>query len=75
MPFLIQIIISLFMMVLAVLLRPKPKEPKAPDMDSPTAEAGRPIPVVFGSVQLKDNNIIAFGLKKKVKRKARTDKK
>lgn len=75
MPFLVQIVISLFMMVLSMLLRPKPKQPKTPDMESPTAEPGKPIPVVFGSVQIKDPNTIAFGLKQKKKRKAQTNKK
>lgn len=50
--------------VIAYLLTPKPKKVKpeaAKDMDDPTADAGRPIPVVFGTVTVKGLNVLHFG--------------
>jgi hypothetical protein len=61
MPILFQLLISLVFMVLAVLLRPKPKQPKAQDIQPPTADAGKPIPVVFGSTQIMSVNCLYFG--------------
>lgn len=51
---------------LTLLLAPKPKTPKpeaATDLDDPTAEAGRPIPVVFGTITVKGLNLLWFGEK------------
>ena len=48
----------------SILLRPKVKTPKpdaAKDMENPTAEAGRPIPVVFGTITVKGLNVVWFG--------------
>jgi hypothetical protein len=45
-------------------LAPKPPEPKPAslsDVDVPTAEEGRPIPVVFGSVLLRGSNVVWYG--------------
>ena len=61
MPILFQLLVSLVFMVLAVLLRPKPKKPTPQDIQPPTADAGKPIPVVFGSVQIMSPNCIYFG--------------
>lgn len=52
--------------VLGELLRPKPKfgEPRASslgDFQVPTAEEGRPIPVAFGTVNLKGANVLWYG--------------
>ena len=64
--------------VIGELLRPRPKF-GAPspsgigDLRVPTAEAGRPIPVVFGTVKLRAPNVVWYGdlivaaIKKKVK--------
>lgn len=59
---------------LSLLLAPRPKAPKpeaAKDLDDPTAEAGRPIPVVFGTITVKGLNVLWYGDKsfntKKVK--------
>lgn len=49
--------------VLSLLLMPKPKTPKpdaAKDLDDPVAEAGKPIPVVFGTITVKGLNVLAF---------------
>jgi len=63
---LIQFAIALAMAVLSYLLAPKPKQPKpeaAKDLENPTAEAGLPIPVVFGTVTLKSPNCLWYGQK------------
>lgn len=49
---------------ISLLLAPKIKTPKpeaAKDLEDPTAEAGRPIPVVFGTVTVKGLNLLWFG--------------
>ena len=48
---------------LAYMFMPKPKQPKpepAQDMEAPTAEAGRPIPIVFGEGTLKSPNTLYY---------------
>jgi hypothetical protein len=50
--------------VLSVALAPKPKGPTAAAIDDfqfPTAEEGRPIPVVFGTVDITGPNVLWFG--------------
>lgn len=45
-------------------LTPKPPGPKPAsieDVDAPTAEDGRPIPVVFGTVWLGGPNVVWYG--------------
>ena len=60
------LIISLVMMVIAyaiqMILMPRPENNDAVvgDMDIPTAEDGKTIPVVFGTILLKDSNIIDY---------------
>lgn len=57
---------ALVSVALNLLLAPKPKAPKpdaAKDLEDPTAEAGRPIPVVFGTVTVKGLNLLWFGEK------------
>lgn len=59
-------LIGLALNVVAYLLMPKPKASKpaaAQDMDDPVAEAGKPIPVVFGTVTVKGLNVLWFGEK------------
>lgn len=49
------------------LLTPKPKKTKpdaTKDLEDPTAEAGRPIPVVFGTITVKGLNVVWFGDKR-----------
>ncbi len=53
--FFIQLAVGLALNVIGYLLMPKPKQPKPPalkDLEGPTAEAGRPIPVVMGSMTI-----------------------
>jgi predicted phage tail protein len=60
------IIVALVMSVVSYLLTPKPKPNKpaaAQDLENPTAEAGRPVPVVFGTITVKSSNVLWFGEK------------
>lgn len=47
----------------SILLRPKTPSRKSEtqDLENPTAEAGRPIPVVFGTITVKGLNVLWFG--------------
>jgi len=63
-PFLAQIFIAVAIAVIAYALMPKPKVAKpasAQDLESPTAQAGRPVPVPFGRITIKGVNIIYTG--------------
>lgn len=51
-------------LLLSYALMPKPPAPKPAelsDVDAPTAEEGRPIPVVFGMVLVKGSNVVWYG--------------
>lgn len=57
------LLVGLLLNVVAYLLMPRPKQPKpeaAKDMDDPTADAGRPIPWIFGTVMVKGLNVLTF---------------
>lgn len=72
--FLVQIAIALAVMAIGFVMMPKPKTPKPDavrDMDNPTAEAGRPIPVLFGEMTIKSPNILWFGNKSTVIQKVK----
>ena len=62
---LVQLAIAVALTVVAYLLTPKPKTPKSEvrDLEDPTADAGRPIPVVFGTVTVSGVNVLWFGEK------------
>jgi uncharacterized membrane protein len=50
--------------IVSYALAPKPPSPKPAalsDFDIPTAEQGRPIPVVFGTVTVTGPNVIWYG--------------
>ena len=60
----IAIIIALALNVVAYLIMPKPKAAKpeaAKDLENPTAESGRPVPVLFGTVTVKGLNVLWYG--------------
>jgi hypothetical protein len=60
----INIIISLAMMAISYAIRPRsptPKPASLTDIDAPTAETGRPIPVIFGTVRVTGANCIWYG--------------
>lgn len=60
-PQIIQFVVTL---IISIALAPKPRPPKAAaitDFDFPTAEEGRPIPVVFGDVEVTGANVLWYG--------------
>lgn len=62
--FFIQIAIGLTIAVVGYVLTPQPKRSKPPearDLEAPTADAGRPIPVVFGTMDIRGPNILWYG--------------
>ncbi len=68
----IPLLLAIAVNVIAYLLTPKPKKTKpeaSKDLENPTADAGRPIPVVFGTVTVKGLNVLWFGDKNKRDRK------
>ena len=70
--FLVQLLIGLALSVISSLLAPRPKTSKpneVQDLESPTAEAGRPIPVVFGTVLIESPNVLWYGDKRAEKGK------
>ena len=59
--YLIIFVIGLFV---AFAMQPKPIQPPPPsldDMQIPTAEPGRPIPVIFGTRLVKAPNVVWYG--------------
>lgn len=60
-----QIFISLAMMVISYLIQqamaPKPSEPVAGQLDVPVASEGGEQSVVFGTVLIKDSNVVWYG--------------
>ena len=62
----VMMLVSFALNVVAYLLQPKPKTSQpasTEDMEDPTAEAGRPIPVLFGTMTIKGSNILWCGEK------------
>jgi predicted phage tail protein len=63
-PFLAVFAIGLGLMVIGFMLMPKPKQPKpttVDDLQTPTAEAGRPVPVIMGSMEISGLNVLWWG--------------
>jgi len=59
-----QLLVSLVLSIISAALRPKPPQPAPPaigDINAPTAEEGRPVPVIFGTAYVKDTNVIWYG--------------
>ncbi len=59
----IPLLVVLVSSVVSYLLQPKPKAAKpeaAKDLEGPTADAGRPVPVVFGTMTVKGLNVLSF---------------
>lgn len=62
----IAVVAAVGAVALTLLFMPKPKARKNDAMDdfeNPTAEAGRPVPVVFGTITVKGLNVLWFGNK------------
>lgn len=77
-PFLVSLVLGVALSFIGYLLAPKPKQPKPPsteDLESPTADAGRPIPVIFGSLTITSPNNIGYWDKESVTRKVKGGKK
>lgn len=66
----VSLLIGLLFAAVSYLLQPKPKveQPAAQDMDNPTADAGRPVPVVFGTVRVQSLNVLWYGDKARIER-------
>lgn len=68
MPFWLVIGLAIAAVALTFLLAPRIKAPKpeaAKDLEDPTTEAGRPVPVVFGTITVKGLNVLWYGEKSK----------
>lgn len=67
-PWFVWLLISITLTIIAYLILPRPKREK-PDatkqLTSPTASAGKPISVVFGTLTITESNILAFADKRK----------
>lgn len=63
--FWIGLVVSLLVAAfVAIALAPKPVQPKPAaleDFEVPTAEQGRPVPVVFGTVTVRGPNMLWYG--------------
>jgi len=60
----VQLVLAIVLAAISYALAPKPPTPPTPtlrDINLPTAEEGRPIPVVFGTVTVKGPNVIWYG--------------
>jgi len=61
---LIALAISVAIQIAAYIIMPKPKAPKpeaAKELENPTAEAGIPVQVIFGSKIIKGPNVLWYG--------------
>lgn len=61
--FVVQFLVAVVLAVLAYVFAPKPSSPQSDstrDLEAPTADAGRPIPVVFGEMTVKGPNCLGY---------------
>jgi hypothetical protein len=60
--FLFQLLIGLALNILAALLMPQPEQeqPEIQELEDPTSEPGKPVPVVFGEVLIKAPNLLEW---------------
>lgn len=57
------ILIAIALEAISYIMRPKPKQSKpeaAKDLEEPVAEAGMPIPIVFGTITVKGVNVLGY---------------
>jgi len=60
----VQLLIAIAVSIVANLILPKPKGPKAEsakDLEAPVAEAGKPMPRVWGTMTIKGINLLWYG--------------
>lgn len=64
-PILIQLAVAVILMAISYAIAPKPKSPKPQiqDLQLPTADVNRPVPVVFGTINIKGPNVLWHGEK------------
>ncbi len=77
MPFIAYLAIMVVSAMLASALAPKPPEPKPgslADLDVPVADENKALPVVFGTVTIKDPNVVWYGNLRTSKIKSRSGK-
>jgi hypothetical protein len=70
----VALLIGLVLNIVAYLIMPKPKTEKpeaAKDLDDPVAEAGKPLPVLFGTMTVKGLNCLWYGDKNMLTKKVR----
>lgn len=75
-----QLVIGVGLQIIGQLFMPKPEKPKPPhlsDYEGPTADSSRPIPAIFGTVEVTGLNALWSGDKAIIKRDAKipTEKK
>ena len=61
-----QLAFAIVLAVVSYALQPRPKMPvpaAATEMDNPTASAGTPLPVVFGTMTVKSANFLGYWAK------------
>lgn len=69
-PLLFQLLVGFLVQVVGYLIFGKPKQEKTDDvrdLEAPTSEAGRPIPVLFGELEIKGLNCLYAGEKSQQK--------
>lgn len=73
MAFFLSLIIALALMIVAYLIMPKPKTDtgKTQDLENPTADAGKPIPELVGTMTIKGLNCLGFWEKSYQKKKVK----
>lgn len=62
--YLVIYVIMIAATIASIALAPKPPKPKPAslaDFQAPTAEQGRPIPVIFGTINVTGPNVIWYG--------------
>lgn len=69
---LIYLVVLIAIQIAIFLLTPKPKGPQpdsTKDLQDPVAEAGKPVPVIFGTMTMKGLNALGYWDKRKIKYK------
>jgi hypothetical protein len=60
----IQLLIAVAVAVVSYIITPKPKGPQSAatkDLENPVAEAGKPVPKIWGTMTVKGVNVLWFG--------------